>query len=78
MGNWRLMKANIHHRQEATGEPRLLTKNELAAELQVSTRTINEWQRRGYLPFLKIGARVRFQWPQLLTTLERRFGRNFQ
>lgn len=71
------MKANKLHPQEATGEPRLLTKKELASELQVSTRTVSEWQRLGYLPFFKIGARVRFQWPQLLTSLKRRFGQNW-
>lgn len=71
------MKPNILHQPDPTGGPRLLTKKELATELQVSTRTVTEWQRRGWIPFLKIGARCRYQWPQLLRTLEKRFGRNW-
>jgi len=71
------MKDNPLHIQETTGEPRLLTKDELASELQVSTRTVTAWQRRGWIPYLKIGSRCRYQWPQLLNTLEKRFGQNW-
>ena len=47
----------------------MLTKEELAAKLKVSVRSIENWKHDGYLPFLKIANVVRFHWPTVLTQL---------
>ena len=47
----------------------LLTKRELAARLRKSTRTTDDWMRKGKLPYLKIGKTVLFRWPDVLEKL---------
>ena len=61
--------------QIADGESgeEMLTKLELAAKLRVRLRTIENWQRRGYLPFIKISNVVRFHWPGVLAHLKTNF-----
>jgi excisionase family DNA binding protein len=39
----------------------VMTKRQLAAHLHVSLRTIDNWQKKGYLPYYKIGKIVRFK-----------------
>lgn len=42
-------------------EPALLTTDELAARLQVPTKTIRSWRRRGYGPRgIRVGRHVRY------------------
>ncbi len=48
----------------------LLTKRELAMRLRISTRTVDEWQRRGRICHLKIGKSCRYRWPDVLSKLE--------
>jgi excisionase family DNA binding protein len=47
----------------------LLTKRILAPKLQISTRTLDEWMRKGRIPFLKVGKSVRFRWEDVLKKL---------
>jgi len=47
----------------------LLTKKELAPHLRVGTRTVDQWMRKGRIPFLKIGKTVRFRLPDVLEKL---------
>ena len=47
----------------------LLTKRGLAPKLQISTRTLDDWMRRGRIPFLKIGHSVRFKLDDVLEKL---------
>ena len=46
---------------QAGQQPRLLTKTEVADYAQCTTRCIDNWMRRGYLPYFKIGRTVRFK-----------------
>ncbi len=46
---------------QAGQQPRLLTKSEVATYAQCTTRCIDNWMRRGYLPYFKIGRTVRFK-----------------
>jgi excisionase family DNA binding protein len=48
---------------------RLLKKTELAERLGVSTRTIDDWQRRGRIVYLKIGRSARYRWADVLSKL---------
>ena len=47
----------------------LLTKKELAPHLRVGPRTLDEWMRKGRVPFLKIGKTVRFRLADVLEKL---------
>ena len=47
----------------------LLTKRELAARLRISTRTLDDWQRRGRIAFLKIGKSCRYRYGDVLDKL---------
>ena len=51
----------------------MLTKHELAAKLKVSVRCIENWQRAGHLPFIKIGSVVLFIWPDVVSHLKTNF-----
>src|SRR5208282_4911842 len=64
--------------QVATYDP-VLTKRQLAAHLQVSLRTIDNWCQKGHLPHYKVGKIVRFklsdiqaEWDAKLKRLSRR------
>jgi excisionase family DNA binding protein len=47
----------------------LLTKRGLAPKLHISTRTLDDWMRKGRIPFLKVGKSVRFRWSDVLDRL---------
>jgi excisionase family DNA binding protein len=49
---------------------RLLRKRELADRLGVSPRTLDEWQRRGRIAYLKIGKSCRYRWNDVIAKLQ--------
>ena len=51
----------------------LLTKAQVALYVQCTPRCIDNWMRRGYLPYLKIGRAVRFRITDLEAYLEENF-----
>jgi excisionase family DNA binding protein len=63
---------------ESTERSRLLTKAQIAEELNVTVRTVSNWMSRGVLPHIKVSGRILFPWPEVRETLKRNFGRNFQ
>jgi excisionase family DNA binding protein len=50
-----------------------LNKKDLAQQLRVTVRTVENWQRRGVLPFCKIGKVVLFHWPDVRDHLKANF-----
>ena len=50
-----------------------LTKEELAKRLKKTVRTIENWQRKGILPFVKAGHSVLFNWPDVKAHLQGHF-----
>jgi excisionase family DNA binding protein len=61
--------ATNHQADEHTSDG-LLTKKQIAARLAVSTRTVDEYMRKGRLPFLKLGSKtVRFRWRDVVEKL---------
>ena len=42
-----------------------ITKTEMAVRMKVTTRTIDAWMAKGFVPFRKIGRTVRFHWPEV-------------
>jgi len=51
----------------------LLTKRGLAPKLQISTRTLDDWMRKGRIPFLKVGKSVRFRLADVLQKLSEQY-----
>jgi excisionase family DNA binding protein len=48
----------------------VLTKRDIARELQLGRRTIDVWMRQGKIPYLKIGKTVRFRMQDVLEKLQ--------
>jgi len=53
-----------------------ITKNEVARRLKKSVRTVENWQRRGIIPFVKAGHSALFNWPVVQRHLDSRYGVN--
>ena len=51
----------------------MLTKKELAVRLKMTVRTVENWQRRGALPFVKVGKVVLFHWSDVVAHLKSNF-----
>lgn len=51
----------------------MLNKKELAGNLKMTVRTVENWQRRGILPFVKVGKVVLFHWPDVVEHLKTNF-----
>jgi predicted site-specific integrase-resolvase len=49
----------------------LLNKKEVAARLKVTTRTIENWQQRGVIPFIKIKKVTLFCWDDVVRHLKK-------
>jgi excisionase family DNA binding protein len=62
------MNKNDHPVERASDG--LLGKRGLAPRLQISVRTVDEWMRKGRIPFLKIGKSVRFRLADVLEKLD--------
>lgn len=62
------MSAKTLPKEEQTNE--LITKSELARNLRVSNRTIDNWTRAGIIRKLKIGAMSRYDWPEVLAAVK--------
>jgi len=56
-----------------TSPDEVLTKKQLAPRLHVTIRTIENWQRRGVLPYVKVGKVVLFVWADVLEALRTNF-----
>jgi excisionase family DNA binding protein len=63
------MSKEYEERQLERAIDGLLTKRGLAPKLQISTRTLDEWMRKGRIPFLKVGKSVRFRLMDVLEKL---------
>jgi excisionase family DNA binding protein len=56
--------------QRSQGAEGLLTKFDISSRLRISTRSVDEWMRRGRIPYIKIGGKtVRFRWDDVLEKL---------
>jgi len=51
----------------------MLNKEELAARLKMTVRSVENWQKRGILPFIKAGKIVLFYWPDVVEHLKANF-----
>ena len=51
----------------------MLSKEDLAAKLNVAVRTIENWQQKHYLPTIKVEHLVMFYWPTVVLHLHAHF-----
>ena len=51
-----------------------VTKEEVAKRLMKTARTIERWQRLGYIPFVKVGQAVLYKWADVEERLDQKFG----
>jgi len=47
-----------------------ITKDEVARRMKKTTRTVEKWQKRGIIPFVKCGHAVLFDWADVQRHLE--------
>ena len=59
---------------ERRAEP-FITMGELLDRVRVSRRTMYEWMQKGYVPYIRVGRSVRFDWKLVNERLSARFGR---
>ena len=60
--------------QSSPHEPEgYITKEEVARRLKKTVRTIENWQARGILPFVKAGRSVLFKWADVESHLQSNF-----
>jgi hypothetical protein len=52
-------------KNEISADDQHITKKEMAARMQVTTRTIDSWMARGLVPYRKIQRTVRFNWGEI-------------
>ena len=55
----------------------LIDKKQMAARLAVTPRTLENWMKRGLVPYIRIGRVVRYDLEEVIGTLKRRHGRNY-
>ena len=55
----------------------LIDKKQMAARLAVTPRTLENWMKLGYVPYIRIGRVVRYDLEEVIGTLKRRHGRNY-
>ena len=69
------MSDNEQESRTPPGNPSdvMLNKRELAVQLKMTVRTVENWQRRGILPFVKVGKVVLFHWPDVVAHLKSNF-----
>jgi len=50
-----------------------ITKDEVARRLKKTARTIENWQRKGFIPFMKVGTSVIYRWSDIEAHMHRNF-----
>lgn len=67
-----IAKAHCSDAMPANNYPTLLKRPQLARAINVSTRTVDNWQRSKRIPYLKLSARcVRYHLPSVLAALRK-------
>jgi len=52
--------------QDLGARDEMFTREEMAAKLKVTVRSIENWQHDGFLPYIKIGNALWFYWPDVV------------
>ncbi len=62
-----------HPASTAAPPEEYITKEEVARRLKKTARTIENWQRQGYIPFVKTGHSVIYKWSDVEAHLQANF-----
>ena len=65
------VKDQVKHLKPPQKDPELITRAEVARILGISLPTLNDWTKRGVIPALKIGSRVRYKKADVYAALEK-------
>jgi hypothetical protein len=57
----------------APESPGMLTRQDLAKQLRISTRTVDEWRKDQVIPCIKVGKVVLFYWPDVVSALREKY-----
>ena len=71
MGYHRILMNTTNTDSNIASTPQVLTKVELAKVLKTCNRTIDNWIRDRKIPFMKLGASVRFILPDVMKALSK-------
>ena len=64
----------LAQRNQISPQPQaLIDRDQLAAAIRVSRRTVDQWRADGVLPYIKVGAVIRFDLADVLAALRERF-----
>lgn len=55
---------------EARVPEEIINQDELCRRLDITEPTVIKWRKKGKIPFLMIGAVIRYNWPAVITALE--------
>lgn len=69
----RILTGKVAAESAKTCLDEMVTKKQLAAQLKVTVRTVENWQRRGVLNYIKVGKIVLFHWPDVVEHLKGNF-----
>jgi excisionase family DNA binding protein len=69
------MRPPVTERVVEQGPDPFITTTELMERVGVSRRTLYDWMRKGYVPYIRIGRSVRFDWKLVSERLKARFGK---
>ena len=57
-------------KMKTTSQENFISKSKVAKRLNRSLKTVNNWMKRGILPYYKLGHRVSFRWSEVVAHLQ--------
>jgi hypothetical protein len=63
-------KLNVTSNPPATSQTEIIDRSTLCKRLNITEPTAIRWEKRGAIPFLRIGSNVRYSWFKVIEALE--------
>ena len=60
----------VHNRVESP-KVEIINRDELCKRLAITEPTVIRWEKKGKIPALRIGSNVRYNWSQVIKSLEK-------
>lgn len=65
-------KLSFHNPPSAPQANEIITRDELCKRLAITEPTAIRWEKKGKIPAIRIGSNVRYNWPSVIESLEKR------
>lgn len=67
----------LHHKtpDEITSPTEIINRGELCKRLNITEPTAIRWEKKGAIPFFRIGSAIRYNWPKVIEALENKKGK---